>query len=322
MRTVFFSIIIPVYNVENYIEQCLESVVTQEFDSFEVILVDDGSADSSGARCDVYAAQYPNVKVIHQENKGVSAARNIGLDTAVGEWVLFLDGDDWLASGMLEKLCEQIAEEDADLYSYNAYKADESGNVTEKMLFTPENISVSFYSENVRFRYITEELMQYKVGWEVCFRIFRRCLIKEKGICFRDREEVFAEDYLFTFQYLLFAKKIKHLCSVYYFYRQREGSCMQNVDKSSVLERLYHWAEEAYCIVKKENIRYVKKSFDVIYFRLLNYHLQYMLSECPRERLTEELKRLSGKQMHRKRMKRLEKRKNELWKDMVKIQWL
>ena len=318
----FFSIIIPVYNVEKYIDQCLESVVTQEFDSFEVIVVDDGSTDSSGIRCEVYAEKYANVRVVHQENKGLSEARNVGLDMAVGDWIVFADSDDWVVPGMLKKLFTQITEEDADLYSYNAYKTDEQGTVTEKLLFVPENDSLLFLDEKKKFEYFTEYLMQYKRGWEVWSRVFRRSIIEQKKLRFFDCAEIFAEDYLFTFQYLLYAKKIRHLCSVYYYYRQRKNSSMQSLDKRSVLVRLHQWSVTAYGIVKKRKMAYFKKHYEMIYFCLLNFHLQYMLSSLSQDELKSELQRLEEKKHHRQWVKQLRKYKDELRNEMRVIKWL
>lgn len=318
----FFSIIIPVYNVENYIEQCLESVVTQEFDSFEVILVDDGSADSSGARCDVYAEKYPNVTVIHQENRGLAGARNTGLNNASGEWILFVDSDDWIESGMLNRLFEWMSEEDADLYSYNVYKTDEQGTVTEKLLFTPENRTVSFYNEKDRFVYVTEQLMQYKTGWEAWSRVFRRSIIEKNKLRFQNCAEVFAEDYLFTFQYLLFTQKVNQLCAVFYYYRQRANSLLHSVDKGSVLRRLYRWAEYAATTVKKNQLSYFRKHFSMIYFQLMNFHLQTMLADISQDELRNELRVLQGNRLHRKWIKQLEKCKDELRKEMRVIKWL
>ena len=90
------SIIVPVYKVEKYLHRCLDSIVNQTFTDWECILIDDGSPDNSGIICDEYAQMDRRFKVIHQENKGVSAARNAGLDVAKGEWIGFVDSDDWI----------------------------------------------------------------------------------------------------------------------------------------------------------------------------------------------------------------------------------
>ena len=95
------SIIVPVFNVEKMLPHCLDSIKAQTFSDFECLLIDDGSTDSSGILCDEYVAFDPRFKVIHSENQGASAARNLGLDNASGEWIQFIDSDDWIAPDFL-----------------------------------------------------------------------------------------------------------------------------------------------------------------------------------------------------------------------------
>lgn len=100
--------IIPVYNVEKYIEQCVESILGQDYDKREIVLVDDGSTDTSGSICDVYAAKYENVIVIHKENGGLSDARNVGLAKATGDYILFVDADDFIEKNSLSSIVEIV----------------------------------------------------------------------------------------------------------------------------------------------------------------------------------------------------------------------
>ena len=109
------SIIVPVYNTEKYLRRCIDSVLAQTYQDFELLLIDDGSKDSSGAICDEYAAQDARVRVFHKENGGVSSARNVGLDNARGEWITFVDADDWIESDMLELLLRKGEETGADI---------------------------------------------------------------------------------------------------------------------------------------------------------------------------------------------------------------
>ena len=103
------SVVVPVYNVEPYLHKCLRSVVNQTYHNLEIILVDDGSSDKSGAICDEYAAVDDRVAVIHRKNAGVGAARNIGLNAATGEWIAFIDSDDWIDMNYFEKIMENEA---------------------------------------------------------------------------------------------------------------------------------------------------------------------------------------------------------------------
>lgn len=109
------SVIVPVYKVENYLQKCLESIVTQTYDNLEIILIDDGSPDGCGAVCDGYAARDPRILVVHQENKGLSAARNAGLELATGDWIGFVDSDDWLEPDLYEYLLSHALQYDADI---------------------------------------------------------------------------------------------------------------------------------------------------------------------------------------------------------------
>ena len=109
------SIIVPVYNVKDYVEKCLDSICGQTYKNLEIVVVDDGSTDGSGEICDTYAQKDPRVKVIHRENRGVSAVRNEGLDIALGEYIGFVDGDDWIDSDMYEFLYELLIVNEADI---------------------------------------------------------------------------------------------------------------------------------------------------------------------------------------------------------------
>ena len=127
-----FSIIIPVYNVKDYLEKCVESVLSQNLDDSEIILVDDGSTDGeSGQICDRFAVRYPElIRVIHQENGGLGAARNTGIERAVGRYLLFLDSDDYLLPGLLERMRELLAAKACDIIDFG-FIVDDDGKVKE-----------------------------------------------------------------------------------------------------------------------------------------------------------------------------------------------
>ena len=109
------SVIVPVYNVEKYIHRCVDSILGQTFSDLELIRVDDGSPDNCPSICDEYAAKDNRVRVIHQENRGLSAARNAGLDVMAGEFVSFVDSDDWLEDSFLEVMLKHIWNEESDI---------------------------------------------------------------------------------------------------------------------------------------------------------------------------------------------------------------
>ena len=120
----FFSIIVPVYKVEKYIRECIESILYQTFSDWELILVDDGTPDNSGRICDEYAAKDSRIHVYHKDNRGVSSARNLGLDNAHGEWVTFVDSDDRLELNALSSISDCLKKNDADLIQFKSDRTD------------------------------------------------------------------------------------------------------------------------------------------------------------------------------------------------------
>ena len=109
------SVIVPVYNTEKYLNRCIDSILAQTFTDFELLLIDDGSTDCSGKICDEYAAKDSRVRVFHKENGGVSSARNMGLDNAQGEWITFVDSDDWVHEDFLKKRLALALNDNADI---------------------------------------------------------------------------------------------------------------------------------------------------------------------------------------------------------------
>lgn len=317
-----FSIIVPVYNVKKYLKRCLDSILSQSFRDYEVIVVDDGSVDGSDELCDWYAERYSRIHVIHQSNMGLSGARNTGLDHAVGEWIIFIDSDDWVEPGMMELLNMQIDAYPADLYSYNAQRVNEQGTVTERLLYAVENETLSFHNENERFLFFFDRFMQYQIGWEVWSRIYRRSLIEKQRLRFIPTQEIFAEDYLFTFQYLLYAKKLRFLCNICYNYFQRDSSLLGTLDKETVLPRLANLGMYGYESVCRAGLMKFRKHYDKLYFMLFNHHLQYLLSSLPTESVQTWLWSRERGKKHRRWLKHLKKSRSDLEKYMTKVRWL
>ena len=132
MTEPLISVIIPVYNVEEYLDKCIQSVLNQTYHNLQVVLVDDGSKDKSGEICDKYAKLDPRIQVIHQTNAGVSAARNVGLDTALGDYIAFVDGDDWIYQRMYEHLYGLMLQYEADIVQCAAESNVDRNNFKEE----------------------------------------------------------------------------------------------------------------------------------------------------------------------------------------------
>ncbi len=222
-----FSLIVPVYNVADYLPSCMESLQHQDFTDYEIILVDDGSTDGkSGALCDEYAASFPNVRVIHQENGGLGAARNTGLEHASGEYVFFIDSDDYIADNTLSILSRAIQQYAADMLVFTF-------QYVHGQAYTPaEPNSVPTHAP-LRLSSNPGLLLEPPSAWA---RVCRRSLFLDHGIRFPGR--VWYEDLRTTPKCLYYAKDVVYLPNALYFYVQREGSIMHSASTRRNLEIL------------------------------------------------------------------------------------
>lgn len=181
------SIIVPVYNAEQYIHRCVDSILAQSYTDFELLLVDDGSPDCCGAICDEYAAKDNRIRVFHKPNGGVSSARNLGLDNAIGEWVTFVDSDDWLETEFLERL---IATPECDLVVGGVVRTSGMTQQLEDRLYDVESIPEFLAS------YLDKLLLRTPWG-----KLFRRSIIEGDHIRF-NKDIRFGEDTLAVYEYL------------------------------------------------------------------------------------------------------------------------
>lgn len=206
------SIIIPVYNVEKYLKECLDSISLQTYSDWECILVDDGSKDSSGAICDSYAERDSRFVVIHKQNEGVSCARNTGLDSAKGEWVVFVDSDDIIQKNYLEEL-KKGTENNAD-FVFSGYTKFQDGHIYDKVTFKPGLFVIN------QFDRIIPSLVRLGTPWA---KAYKRDIIEREHLRF-DRKLSVSEDRLFMYSYLVNISSICILDIADYFYRYYSGS--------------------------------------------------------------------------------------------------
>ncbi len=206
------SVIVPVYQVEAYLERCIESIRSQTLTDLEIILVDDGSSDRCGEICDHYAAIDERIKVIHQKNRGPSGARNAGLETACGGYVCFVDGDDEIDPGMLKSLEYAIRSEAYDLAicGYRRFSGDEVFSPTE----------VESQDEKLTEDALWEEIFG-RLNNAVWGKLYRRERIKDLRF---PEGMTHDEDLIFNLQYLTHCRKGILLHTPYYHYRIRKGS--------------------------------------------------------------------------------------------------
>lgn len=210
------SVIVPVYNVEKYLGECIESIIKQTYKNLEIILIDDESPDSCGSICDRYAEIDDRIIVLHQKNGGAAAARNAGLRIATGEYITFVDSDDYLEPDAYEKMLSVLKENDADIVHGNF-----------KNIYVNKNIIHDVSCDICHFS-TTEYLIRFLSDWTCGLSVIK--LFKNNVLSNVFYEEGhLIDDEFFTYQGVMNAKKIVCIPTVVYNYRQRASSVMKNI---------------------------------------------------------------------------------------------
>ncbi len=253
------SIIVPIYNVEKYLSKCLDSLINQTFREIEIILIDDGSKDSSGYICDKYAHRDKRIKVIHKNNEGVSIARNVGLNCAQGKWISFVDSDDWVNLDMYEILINKA--QDCDLIYFPLIEQFKDGT-------TRVNSMPAFFSENRTL--VEKNILLLKnncvfcefFGW-TCNKLFKNEIIKRYNLLF-DSCLSYREDEVFTLNYCKYIHSLQFLPIPLYNYRRHFSGLTTRKKKS----------EDFYLLgmyIKKSELYFSNK--DLVNFELQRVYL-------------------------------------------------
>lgn len=262
-----FSILIPVYNVEPYLRNCLESVLNQTFSDWEGICVNDGSTDHSAAILEEFFEKDNRFKVITQSNGGLSAARNTGLDAATGDYVLFLDSDDWLELNALEVIANALDGEDMICFSGRRYfEETKSFNTADQLVEKVYHSGMAYYDENA--------LLHRDFAFVcVVLRAYKRSFLMDNG--FRFKEGIFHEDNLFTPLACYYARRVRQINNVLYDYRVRANSITDG-NKSKRLADLMGISNDLATF-------FVPLSgFDkTVVYRAITHHYQRVFSEIP-----------------------------------------
>lgn len=242
------SVIIPVYNVEEYLCECVDSVINQTYKNLEIILVDDGSTDSSGKICDDYAEKDERISAIHQTNGGLSAARNAGLSKAIGDYIYFLDSDDYIAENTLEILLSISENDKSDIVFFDAVSFADTPDFTVKQNYIRKNKYKSDTGYNV-FSALTQN-QEFHSAVPLLF-LKKDLLIKSK---IRFIPDILYEDMVFTYQALCFAKVVSQCDKALYYRRYRKNSIMTSSKTKKHFES---------CIeVSKTNTKFTFETFE------------------------------------------------------------
>lgn len=233
------SVIVPVYNVEAYLEKCVQSILRQTEQDFELLLVDDGSTDSSGQLCEELAKKDSRIRVIHQENQGLGGARNTGIREAKGDWLLLVDSDDWIEPEILEKSLEAGLREEADMVMFPFRSVDEEGR--ELAVFR-ENVPLD---RALSLKERKDVLLTAPCAWN---KLYRTAFFRETGLAYPSR--VWYEDIRTTPKLMALARRMVFLGDIGYNYLQRQGSIMnsgkvaRNVEIIEAFDDILPWFRE------------------------------------------------------------------------------
>ncbi|MBQ8692290.1 MAG: glycosyltransferase family 2 protein [Synergistaceae bacterium] len=216
------SVIIPAYNAAKFLAKCVDSVVNQTYKNIEIILIDDGSGDNTPQICDELANKYKNIKVIHQDNQGSSKVRETGLNAASGEYIAFIDSDDYIDLNAYEKAIKVLEENNCDMVMFGVYMVDPNGKILDEWRWPAVNLNNS--REVFKFFAKTE-----KPVWGMTYKVYR-CRMFEN---IDWPKLTMSEDYYISAQLFARAQKFAAISEIFYYYVQQEASiCHQPYNKS------------------------------------------------------------------------------------------
>ena len=225
MNEVILSIIIPIYNVENYVERCIKSIIDQLDSKIEVLLIDDGSPDKSIEIIKKYIND-ENVRLISKKNGGVSSARNLGIQYSRGDFILFVDGDDFVSDNYVNTILASLCGFKGELICFDYFITDDN-TCKKTKLFKNEIINVP---DHAGFRWYLNKDNDEKIKQFCLNKVYLSSIIKENNIKFPEGQTV-GEDFIFNLEYLEHVKMIKIIDSCLYHYYQRPSSVMRTYNK-------------------------------------------------------------------------------------------
>lgn len=278
MNELLVSVIIPVYNVEKYLKQCVDSVLSQTYQKLEIILVDDGSTDDSSHLCDEYAEKDSRVLVIHQKNGGLSMARNIGIQNLSGEYVVFLDSDDyWDDDKAIERLVDRVKKTNPDVlnYSYKKYYED-TGEMVPQFRNVPER-EIELAGKEKQLDYITGAFLYIA---SACNKMIRADILKNNMQFEAGR---LSEDIEWCARLLCNAQSFDFVCENFYCYRQRSTSITHTMKEKTCIDLMNNILE---CVDVAEQ---ADKAIQKYIYRYTAYQLstfvavQAIATKCPPE---------------------------------------
>lgn len=251
------SVVIPVYQSKKYITYCVESVLNQTYKNMEIILVDDGSDDGSGEMCDAYSHKYSNIFCIHQKNKGVSSARNVGISSAGGEYILFVDSDDYIESDYLKNAVSRLENECVDMYLCGYQNVRNNGKVKEKKYYPSINDALLQHDELIS---ATMKLFNSSTLHAIGTKVYKKSIIEKYGIRFYEKW-MYYEDIYFCLNYLRHCNQIYVQKKVMYYYQKDICNSLSKQSKNYKYESILKTYTLLYRLINGNRISDEERNF-------------------------------------------------------------
>ena len=283
------TVVLPIYNVEKYLDRCINSVVNQTYRNLEILLIDDGSTDNCPKMCDDWAAKDSRIRVIHKENQGLGYARNTGIDNSNGEYICFFDSDDYIDESTIEKAFNRVNKENADIVSFGINFVDENGVVEEKIACPLGD--VTYKDKEVMDFYFPELTAPDPKGngerlfyMSPCLMLYSTTLIEKINWRFVSEREIISEDVYSLLSLFKYVKKVAVISEAFYFYCRNNSSLSRSYRKDRVekLNYFYHRSKDL-CVELEYN--------DEIIHRVSKPYVAFMISALKQESVATESKK-------------------------------
>lgn len=250
MKKGLVSIVLPIYNVEKYLNRCMDSVVNQTYKNLEIIMVDDGSTDACSQMCDEWLIKDARVKVVHKENQGLGMARNTGIENATGEYVCFFDSDDYIANDTIERLYDMATRESADIVTFGFHVVDKNGSITSTVL--PDTEKESYVGDEIEEIFLPDLISknphtgkETKLWMSAWASMFSLKLISEIEWKFVSEREVISED---VYSLLWLYKSVNKVCVLpiaLYHYCENDTNSLTRIFRKDRYQRLKFFYEKS-----------------------------------------------------------------------------
>ncbi len=251
MNQPMVTVVIPIYNVEKYLDRCIEAVISQTYENLQIVLVDDGSTDGCPEKCDEWSKKDTRIKVVHKKNAGLGMARNTGIDEAAGKYIFFFDSDDYVDCTVVEKCVASAESNESDVVIFRYATAFEDGTIEDVKL---KLVKTVFECDEIRDK-LLPGMFTYDMGFGIssCGKMYRLSSINDKQLRFKSEREIISEDAYFALEFYSKIKKASIVNESLYFYCKR-GNSLSRSYKSERQERNDDFIKKSIAYIDKEGL--------------------------------------------------------------------